>query len=139
MANGEWQMAELEQREAPISSYRDLRIWQEAMALAERCYALTREFPREEMFGQTSQIRRAAVSVAANIAEGHGREAGASFVQFLRIAQGSLKELETHLLLTSRVELVSANEVEPILRQCDELGRMLRSLIRSIQRKQAND
>jgi four helix bundle protein len=87
----------------------------------------------------TSQIRRAAVSVAANVAEGHGRENSGSFVQFLRIAQGSLKELETHLLLALRVELASTKEVEPILRQCDELGRMLRSLIRSIQRKQAND
>jgi four helix bundle protein len=109
------------------------------MMIAERVYRLTKRFPKNEVYGMTSQIRRAAVSVAANIAEGHGRENSGSFVQFLRIAQGSLKELETHLLLTLRVELVSANEVEPILRQCDELGRMLRSLIRSIQRKQAND
>jgi four helix bundle protein len=84
----------------------------------------------------TSQIRRAAVSVAANIAEGHGRENSGSFVQFLRIAQGSLKELETHLLLALRVDLVVAKEAEPLLEQCDELGRMLRSLIRSIQRRQ---
>jgi four helix bundle protein len=109
------------------------------MMIAERVYRLTKGFPKDEVYGMTSQIRRAAVLVAANIAEGHGRENSGSFVQFLRIAQGSLKELETHLLLTLRVELVSANEVEPILRQCDELGRMLRSLIRSIQRKQAND
>jgi four helix bundle protein len=136
MANGEWQMAELEQREAPISSYRDLRIWQEAMALAERCYALTREFPREEMFGQTSQIRRAAVSVAANIAEGHGREAGASFVQFLRIAQGSLKELETHLVLSSRVGLVAQDQVAPLLEAGELLGKRLRMLIRTLQQKQ---
>jgi four helix bundle protein len=109
------------------------------MMIAERVYRLTKGFPKDEVYGMTSQIRRAAVSVAANIAEGHGRENSGSFVQFLRIAQGSLKELETHLLLTLRVDLVSANDVEPILRQCDELGRMLRSLIRSIQRKQAND
>jgi four helix bundle protein len=109
------------------------------MMIAERVYRLTKRFPKDEVYGMTSQIRRAAVSVAANIAEGHGRENSGSFVQFLRIAQGSLKELETHLLLTLRVGLGSANELDPILRQCDELGRMLRSLIRSIQRKQAND
>jgi four helix bundle protein len=108
------------------------------MAITERVYRLTTRFPKDEVYGMTSQIRRAAVSVAANIAEGHGRENSGSFVQFLRIAQGSLKELETHLLLALRVELVSTNEVEPILEQCDELGRMLRSLIRSIQRRQAN-
>ena len=73
----------------PISSYRDLRVWQKAMSLAEECYALTRQFPREEMFGQTFQIRRAAVSIAANIAEGHGRE-GRGSINFLRIVQGSL-------------------------------------------------
>jgi four helix bundle protein len=86
----------------------------------------------------TSQIRRAAVSVAANIAEGHGRENSGSFIQFLRMAQGSLKELETHLLLALRVELVLSEQAEPILGQCDELGRMLRSLIRSIQRRQTD-
>jgi four helix bundle protein len=108
------------------------------MVVAERAYRLTACFPKEEVYGMTSQIRRAAVSVAANIAEGHGREHSGSFVQFLRIAQGSLKELETHLLLALRVDLVLAKEITPILEQCDELGRMLRSLIRSIQRRQTN-
>jgi four helix bundle protein len=91
------------------------------MMIAERVYRLTKRFPKDEVYGMTSQIRRAAVSMAANIAEGHGRENSGSFVQFLRIAQGSLKELETHLLLALRVELVSANEVEPILRQATNL------------------
>jgi four helix bundle protein len=85
--------------ELRIKSYRDLRVWQDSMTLAESCYQLTGNFPREEMFGLTSQIRRSASSVAANIAEGHGREHTRSFIQQLRIAQGSLKELETHLLL----------------------------------------
>ena len=135
MASGEWRMEEPE-REAPISSYRDLRVWQEAMSLAERCYSLTREFPREEMFGQTSQIRRAAVSVAANIAEGHGREGAAPFIQFLRIAQGSLKELETHLVLSSRVGLTGHDQVTPLLEAGELLGKRLRLLIRTLQRKQ---
>jgi four helix bundle protein len=109
------------------------------MVLAERVYRLTTGFPKQEIYGMTSQIRRAAVSIAANIAEGHGRENSGSFVQFLRVAQGSLKELETHLLLALRIDLVVAKDAEPILGQCDELGKMLRSLIRSIQRKNAND
>ena len=87
----------------------------------------------------TSQIRRSAVSIAANIAEGHGRENSGSFIQFLRMSQGSLKELETHLLLAERVNLVKTEQVMPLLQKCDELGKMTRSLIRSIQRRQSDD
>ena len=108
------------------------------MLIAEQAYRLTKRFPRDEVYGMTSQIRRAAVSIAANIAEGHGRENSGSFVQFLRMAQGSLKELETHLILASRVAILPAKEIEPLSQKCDELGRMLRSLIRSIQRKQTD-
>ena len=85
-----------------INSYRDLRVWQDAMTLAESCYRLTRHFPRDELFGLTSQIRRAGASVLANVAEGHGRENTGNFIQHLRVSQGSLKELETHLLLAGR-------------------------------------
>src|ERR1700689_3478188 len=92
--------------EQQIQSYRDLRVWRDSMTLAEMCYRLTRGFPKEEMFGLSSQIRRSAASIAANVAEGHGRENTQSFIQFLRIAQGSLKELETHLLLAERVGLI---------------------------------
>ena len=104
------------------------------MALAEACYALTARFPREELFGQTSQIRRSASSIAANIAERHGREGPASFMQFLRIAQGSLKELETHVILSERVGLVE-DGVQQVLNQCEVLGKRLRTLIRSLQRR----
>jgi four helix bundle protein len=121
----------------PISSYRDLRVWQEAMTLAESCYTATAPFPREEMFGQTSQIRRAAASIPANIAEGHGRESSAFFVHFLRIAQGSLKELETHLILSQRVGLLALDASKTLLDCCEVLGKRLRALIRSLQRKQA--
>ncbi len=83
----------------------------------------------------TSQVRRAATSVAANIAEGHGRESSASFIQFLRVSQGSLKELETHIILATRVGLATEKETTPMLEECEQLGKMLRSLIRSLQRK----
>lgn len=118
-----------------IKSYRDLRVWQDAMALAEASYRLTKGFPRDEMFGLTSQIRRAASSVPANIAEGHGRESTQSFVQFLRISQGSLKELETHFILAARIGLIQQSALESTLTSCEALGKMLRALIRSLQQK----
>ena len=105
------------------------------MSLAETCYRLTREFPREELFGLTSQIRRSAASIAANIAEGHGRENTGSFVQSLRIAQGSLKELETHLILAERIGLLAATSLQSTLPECESLGKMVRALIRSLQDK----
>jgi four helix bundle protein len=107
------------------------------MTLAESCYRLTRQFPREELFGLTSQIRRAAGSVPANIAEGHGRENTGSFVQHLRISQGSLKELETHLLLAERVGVLPAKGLQALIGQWESLGKMLRALIRSLQDKSA--
>jgi four helix bundle protein len=110
-------------------------VWQDAMALAESCYRLTRQFPRDELFGLTSQIRRASASIPANIAEGHGRETTGSFVQSLRVSQGSLKELETHLVLAERVGLLPAPDSQPVLIQCESLGKMLRALIRSLQDK----
>jgi four helix bundle protein len=120
-----------------INSYRDLRVWQDAMTLAESCYRLTRQFPREELFGLTSQSRRAAGSIPANIAEGHGRENTGSFVQHLRISQGSLKELETHLLLADRVDIMPEQDLQPVLAQCESLSKMIRTLIRSLQDKAA--
>jgi four helix bundle protein len=117
-----------------IESYRDLRVWQEAMNLAEACYRVTSSFPSEEMFGLTAQMRRAAVSVPANIAEGYGRNSKGAYCQFLRVAQGSLKELETHLLLAQRLGFATETVVAPTLSSCDSLGKMLRSLIRSIER-----
>ena len=121
--------------EIQITSYRDLRVWQDAMALAEACYLATRDFPKAEMFGLTSQIRRASSSIPANIAEGHGRENTQPFIQHLRIAQGLLKELETHLLLCVRVGILATGECDPLMERCSDIGKMLRSLIRSLQQK----
>jgi four helix bundle protein len=117
-----------------IHSYRDLKVWQQAMELSEACYRLTRNFPKDELYGMTAQIRRASVSVPANIAEGNGRESRGEYIQFLRVAQGSLKELETHLLLAHRIQTTTLKEVEPILDRCEAVGKMLRALIRSLQK-----
>ena len=119
--------------EQGIQSHRDLRVWQEAMDLAELCYHHTRDFPRDELFGLTAQIRRAAISVPANIAEGYGRENTGSYVQFLRIAQGSCKELETHIVLAARVLGDVASDTKRVLGQAETVGKMLRALIRSLQ------
>jgi four helix bundle protein len=119
--------------EPPVRSYRDLRVWQRAMDLAVTTYELTKAFPREEQFALTSQARRAATSIAANIAEGHGRATRPAYLNFLRIAQGSLKELETHVLISARVGLVRAATTEKLLTEADELGHMLRALIVSLE------
>lgn len=121
-----------------IQSYPDLRVWQAGMDLAEDCYGLTQGFPREEIYGLTSQIRRAATSVPANIAEGYGRGGPKEFAQFLRISQGSLKELETHLLLARRMDFCAASAADGILEQTDQIGRMLYSLLRSAQDRATN-
>jgi four helix bundle protein len=119
-----------------IESYRDLEVWKVGMNLAELCYLTTRSFPKEEMFGMISQIRRAATSVPANIAEGYGGETTKEYLRFLRVAQGSLKEVETHLILSARVNLCLTKHITPLLTQSDQLGRMLRSLIRKLEERE---
>lgn len=118
-----------------MKSYRDLLVWQAAIAVALESYSLTRNFPNSEMYGLTSQIRRSSTSIAANIAEGYGREQRGSFIQFLRIAQGSLKELETHVIVAGKLKFADEPIIDRMLGQTDELGKMLHALIRSIQRK----
>ena len=103
------------------------------MDLSLQAYRLTSSFPKAEMFGLTSQIRRAAASIPANIAEGWGREGTKEFIQYLRQAQGSLSELETHLLLAERLDFVPSGAT--ILRDIESISKMLRSLIRSLQNR----
>jgi four helix bundle protein len=117
-----------------VQSYRDLIVWQKGMDLCEACYKLASRLPKDEAFGLVSQIRRSAVSVPSNIAEGFGREQPGSFVQYLRISQGSLKELETQVLICIRVGLLPEDAAQAVLSLADEIGRMTRSLIRTQQR-----
>jgi four helix bundle protein len=105
------------------------------MALAAACYRATKSLPASEIYGMTSQIRRAAASIPANIAEGNGRENTGAYINALRIAQGSLKELETHVLLAESVELMQKTDSDQLLEACDGVGRLLRALIRSLQDK----
>src|SRR5258708_16398670 len=116
-----------------LESYQELKVWQLGMTIAEQCYFLTKNYPKDELFGLTSQIRRASARIPANIAEGYGRGHRAEYRQFLRISNGSLKELETHLLLSARVETTSPEVVAPILGLCEEERKMLIALIRSLE------
>ncbi|OUL29666.1 hypothetical protein BV378_05710 [Nostoc sp. RF31YmG] len=116
-----------------MQSYQDLKAWQEAMNLAEECYGVTKQFPKEETYGMIAQIRKASVSIPANIADGYGRRTRGEYIQFLYIAQGLLKELETHLLLSIRVELALAEDINPVLNQCKLVGKILLGLIRSLE------
>lgn len=122
-----------------IESYKDLDVWQVAMTLAQESYLLTARFPKDEIYGMSAQIRRAAVSIPANIAEGYGRDQTGSFMQFLRIAQGSARELETHLILAERVRLVDQEAVAPLQERCERVSKMLRALIRSLEARRANN
>lgn len=121
-----------------IQSYQDLEVWQRGMELAERLYLLTRTFPRQELFGLTSQIRRAAASIPANIAEGWGRQGTAEFQQFLRIASESLRELETHLLLAQRVSLCKPEQAAPLLDMIATVSRQILTLQRRLREKRQN-
>lgn len=117
---------------AGINSYRDLLVWQQAMDLAAAAYTVTKAWPKEELYGLTSQVRRAASSVPANIAEGFGRENRGSYQQFLRIAQGSLKEFETHLLLAGRVGIATDKDIDRLMTMSESVGKLLRLLIRKL-------
>jgi four helix bundle protein len=118
-----------------VKSYRELLVWQKSIELAERIYAASKGFPKEESYGLTSQMRRAAVSIPSNIAEGAAREGTGEFLQFLSTARGSLAELETQLLLTERLGYLKAAQVRELEKACDEIGRMLSGLRKSISSK----
>ena len=119
-----------------IKDFRDLRMWQAAMQLTEAVYALTRSFPPDELYGLTSQLRRAAVSVASNIAEGYARESDGELGRFLLIARGSLAEVETQLMLAERLGYVRPAAVGPAADLSDQIGRMIRGMQRVIEKKE---
>ncbi len=119
----------------PINDYRDLEVWQLSRKLVKEIYRLTRQFPDEERYSLTSQMRRAAVSIPSNTAEGWGRHYTAEFIQFLRKANGSRTELETQLILTQDLELATPQQVEPLLLQTNLIGRKLLNLERSLKKR----
>src|SRR3984957_10604380 len=117
-------------------SYRDLLVWQKGIALAKTIYKLTAGFPSEEKFGLISQMRRAAVSVPSNIAEGQARHTTGEFVQFISYAEGSLAELDTQLILSSELRFCDRASTTPAFELIDELRRMLNVLRRKLVARQ---
>lgn len=115
------------------SRYQDLVVWQKAMNLAKTVYQLTKRFPDDERFGLTSQLRRAAVSIPSNIAEGQGRLTKGEFKQFLGTARGSVFEVETQLLLASDLNYIDPAASQSILELTGEVSRMLNGLIKSLE------
>jgi four helix bundle protein len=118
----------------PVQSYRQLIAWQKAMDFVAEVYRVTRTFPKEEMYGVTSQPRRAAVSIPSNIAEGQGRRSTGEFCQFLGHARGSLLETETQLLLSERLDYIDHTTAETLLGRTSELGRILNGLMKSLEK-----
>lgn len=145
MVNSEWEYAggfesvpigfAEDSGERRIHDYRDLIVWREGVALAKLTYELSRKLPREEVFALTSQMRRAAISVPANIAEGFGRETTPAFINHLRIAQGSLKELETLGIVAQEVGHLASSDSGRLQDATARIGKMLRAYIRSLQNR----
>ena len=116
-----------------MKDFKDLKVWSKAHSLTIDVYKATRPFPREELFGITSQMRRAAASIGANIAEGTGRKSDGELTRFLHIARGSAAELEYHLLLARDLDMLSEGVHCSLAKQTDEVQRMLTSLIQQVQ------
>ena len=115
--------------------YRELKVWQKSMDLVTEVYQVTASFPSEERFGLSSQMRRAAVSVPSNIAEGHGRKATGAYLNHLSISYGSLMELETQLQIALRLEFISAIATSALLDKTTEIAKMLNGLKKSLSAK----
>ena len=116
----------------PVHGYQDLRVWQQGMRIASAVLVMCRQLRKSERGLLAGQLRRAAVSIPCNIAEGYGRDSRRDYVRFLSIANGSLKELETLLLLCMSTRSLPASSAQPTLKDCDDLGRMLGGLIRRL-------
>lgn len=120
-----------------IRSYRDLRVWQTSVELVTEVYALTKRLPPSESHGLAMQLQRAAVSIPANIAEGHGRQHIGDYLRHLSIATGSLTELETHLLLAERLALLPTSDVERVLWTASDVSRMLAGLTKALLKRKS--
>ena len=117
-----------------VKNYQELIAWQRAMDLVETVYKASKGFPREELYALTSQVRRAAVSIPSNIAEGQGRRTTSDFLRHLSIAYGSLREVETQVLIAGRLRYLTASQVETVMNGTGEVGRLLNGLMNSLSR-----
>ena len=118
--------------EKTIRNYKDLEIWQKSMCLLKEVYLATKQFPKEELFQLISQIRRAAVSIPSNIAEGHGRNGKQEYLHHLSIAHGSLLELETQIQIAGSLSYLSSSDLSPLLHQTESLSMMIKALVKRL-------
>ena len=118
-----------------VKSYRDLQVWQFAIELTTDIYTFTANFPKNESFGLSSQLQRAAVSVPSNIAEGHARDSTKEYLRFISIALGSLAEAETQLIISNKLNYINQEKLAEILEKSSAIGRMLRGLQKSLKAK----
>ena len=118
-----------------MKTHRDLDVWKKSVVLVTTVYEITKSFPKEEIYGLTNQIRRSAVSVPSNIAEGSARQGNKEFAQFLYISLGSLTELETQLIIAGNLKFLSENDYESLMESLKEIGKMLIGLIRYVKKK----
>jgi len=121
-----------------LKNYKELQVWQKAYQLCVAIYKRTNTFPKEERYGITSQIRRAAVSIPSNIAEGYGRKTTKEYIQALYIAYGSVCELETQILLSNDLGYINAEDLEQLQKSLGDIERMLKGLIKSLENKHSN-
>jgi len=121
------------------SSYRDLVVWQKGMDLIEKVYRASRRFPEEERYGLTAQMRRAAVSIPSNTAEGHGRRSLRDFLRFLAIARGSTKELETQILIARRLGYLNDENEAALISLTDQVSRLIIGLASSLKKGSPNN
>jgi four helix bundle protein len=115
-----------------IKDFKDLIVWQKAMELVAEVYLLIKKLPKEELFALSSQIRRSAISIPSNIAEGQGRNSTKEFIQFLAIAKGSKAELETQLLLCLKINYLNSSDIETSINLIQEIGKMLNAFQKSL-------
>ncbi len=115
-----------------MGGHREQYIWKRGVKMAINCYKITQNFPNSELYGLTSQIRRSCVSVPSNIAEGYGRTSKAEYIRFLRIALGSLRELDTQLIIAKAVNLAKPELFSPIIKEVDELQRLIIATIHKL-------
>ena len=121
-----------------LKTYRDLKVWQKSYELCLKIYRITGKFPKEEKYGLTSQLRRSAVSVPSNIAEGYGRKTTADYIRMLYIAYGSICEVETQILLAGDLGFIEKGALATIKGNIVEVERMLKALIKSLENKPLN-
>jgi four helix bundle protein len=122
-----------------VKTYKELVVWQKAMELVTEVYRITSTFPKNEIYGLTSQLRRSAVSIPSNIAEGQARMTRGEFLQFLGHARGSLMEVETQILVAANLKYISSTELQLILEKIEAIGRLLNGLINSLRVPNRNE